>query len=641
MDPSSRVADDGEIRLIQQEALSDLLEEGYASGDEEFIACMEYFSSGADDTQAADKLLRLAEAAQSMPWPDAWLKERGEDYAGCADLDSFAGTAVATELMERIRRELRDAARELGELRRICEEPDGPYVYAELIQSEEEALTGLCERVMVTGVTGFDDIYDSMQAIEFGRLTSKKDETIDPEKREYVRLSRAGIKDRVGELKKELFSVPLSEALEQAARAEAPVRTLCSLARRFLVLFSEKKRERAVIDFSDMEHLALEILLDREVAEDGSVRVRPSDVALGYRQSFREIMVDEYQDSNAVQELLLSSIAGEPQEQGEGRERCSRFMVGDVKQSIYRFRQARPEIFLEKYSESAPVDIPADADDTGMRSLSYPGQHRRIDLHRNFRSRPEVVDAVNHVFGRIMRADLGGVEYDNDAALICGRDVTADADHRAELLLLETDIPEDADGAEDIEPDIRRREALMVAQRIKRVISELRVPVSAPDGTPSDRPARYSDIVILLRTMKGWDDTFRDVLTGQDIPVAVETGTGYFSAMEVVLLLQVLSILDDPMQDIALAAVMRSVFGGFTDEELSRIRIYDRRETGRIDTEEAAEAGAAVEAPADDQSRERVRLTGYYGALVRFSQSGEKGHEAHALAGQSRDTTGA
>ena len=319
-----------------------------------------------------------------------------------------------------------------------------------------------------------------------------------------------------------------------------------------------------------MEHYALQILLKREkVEETGGTgtdhaetkyRIVPSDVAMEYRQYFQEILIDEYQDSNLVQEYLLSAISGEE----EGR--YNRFMVGDVKQSIYKFRLARPELFLEKY------DI-----------YQETGDLCRIDLAKNFRSRIQVVDAVNDVFSRIMSREIGGIAYDDKAALYPGAVYPAQEDpaYGSELLLIrkpekgereESGIGEQhAEGAGVLVDydNVRQLEALAIAARIKQLKGSLKV---MEKSTGELRPVRYSDMVILLRTTSGWDEEFKKILEQQGIPVYITSKTGYFGALEVQELLQFLRVLDNPRQDIPLFGVMQSVFGGFTQEEIAQIR---------------------------------------------------------------------
>ena len=290
-----------------------------------------------------------------------------------------------------------------------------------------------------------------------------------------------------------------------------------------------------MIDFSDMEHFALDILLDVDGDE-----VKPSAVAMEYRDHFAEILTDEYQDSNLVQEYLLKAISGEE----EGR--FNRFMVGDVKQSIYKFRLARPELFLEKYDTYVAGE----------------GERQRIDLARNFRSRTQVVEAVNDVFGGLMSRETGGIAYDERAALYPGAVFPKSQGCESEVLLVEKP---DKDGG----MDAKEAEGLGIARKIKELKGSFQV---TDRESGSLRPVKYSDMVILLRTNSGWDEEFKSVLEKEGIPVYITSKTGYFAASEVQELLQLLRVLDNPCQDIPLFGVMKSVFGGFSEEEVAAIR---------------------------------------------------------------------
>ena len=364
---------------------------------------------------------------------------------------------------------------------------------------------------------------------------------------------------------------------------EKPVAALAELTAEFLAAYAEEKKKKNVIDFVDLEKYALQILLEKQ--EDGTWSQRRA--ALSCQAYFREVMIDEYQDSNEIQELLLCAVSGE--ETGHFR----RFMVGDVKQSIYRFRLARPEIFLEKFG-TYPV-LGEDGTQDGV-------QKERIDLDQNFRSRPEVLDCVNDVFEKIMRSENGGVEYDDAVSLKKGAEYPdAAGDYTAELLLVsdaEEDRPEPDEstgtlpessaesgsdeqvpaGADDSYDEIaalssRRKEALAIAGRIHELVGHF--PVKDENGKP--RPARYSDIVILLRSAAGWNEEFREVLEKEGIPVYVTSRTGYFAAEEIRQVLQLLQVLGNPCQDIPLYGVMRGYFGQFTQNEIAEIRIYAKR----------------------------------------------------------------
>ena len=568
LDPDFRVADEGEIKLLQQEVLAQLLEDAYAGqfvpeAPEQFHACVEYFCPGGRESVLEQHILNLSRYAGSFPWPAEWLEERKNDYAA-GDMEALVHSDYGQYLTERVNRTVEGCLEKLREVKRLCELPDGPYMYGELTEAEIEQLERL------TSCKDLEEQAAKVPAVTFARLPSKKDDSVDPAKRELAKAIRNSVKDTLSDLSESYFKTPLELAVEQGKACREPLRMLLDLVLEFDRRLLATKQERHLIDFSDMEHYALQILLKREkVEETGSIgtdraktkyRIVPSDVAMEYRQYFQEILIDEYQDSNLVQEYLLSAISGEE----EGR--YNRFMVGDVKQSIYKFRLARPELFLEKYD-----------------TYQETGDLCRIDLAKNFRSRIQVVDAVNDVFSRIMSREIGGIAYDDKAALYPGAVYPAQEDpaYGSELLLIrkpekgereESGIGEQhAEGAGVLVDydNVRQLEALAIAARIKQLKGSLQVMEKSAGEL---RPVRYSDMVILLRTTSGWDEEFKKILEQQGIPVYITSKTGYFGALEVQELLQFLRVLDNPRQDIPLFGVMQSVFGGFTQEEIAQIR---------------------------------------------------------------------
>ena len=622
LDPDFRVADEGEIKLLQQEVLAQLLEDAYAGNFvpeevltsregydneetvpemgalEQFHACVEYFCPGGRESVLEQHILNLSRYAGSFPWPAEWLEERKNDYAA-GDLDALVRSDYGQYLTERVNRTVEGCLEKLREVKRLCELPDGPYMYGELTDAEIEQLERL------TDCKNLEEQAAKIPAVTFARLPSKKDDSVDPVKRELAKAIRNSVKDTLSDLSESYFKTPLELAVEQGKACREPLRMLLDLVLEFDRRLLAAKQERHLIDFSDMEHYALQILLKREKVEESGgpgtdrtetkYRIVPSDVAMEYRQYFQEILIDEYQDSNLVQEYLLSAISGE----AEGH--YNRFMVGDVKQSIYKFRLARPELFLEKYD-----------------TYQETGDLCRIDLAKNFRSRIQVVDAVNGVFSRIMSREIGGIAYDDKAALYPGATYPAAEDpaYGSEALLIrkpekgereESGIGEQhAEGAGVLVDydNVRQLEALAIAARIKQLKGSLKV---MEKSTGELRPVRYSDMVILLRTTSGWDEEFKKILEQQGIPVYITSKTGYFGALEVQELLQFLRVLDNPRQDIPLFGVMQSVFGGFTQEEIAQIR-----------------------SGGEGHSRKRMTL---YEALKEVAQSGrtvEEGEETSA-----------
>uniref|UniRef100_UPI0040567F03 helicase-exonuclease AddAB subunit AddA n=1 Tax=Acetatifactor sp. TaxID=1872090 RepID=UPI0040567F03 len=526
LDPAFRVADEGEIKLLQQDVLGEMIEDAYASENQDFRDCVEYFCPGGRESVLEKHILDLSRYAASFPWPEEWLLARKDDY-NAETVEELCGSDYGKYLLTHVQRMVQGCVEKMDTACKICESPDGPYMYGELVEQESEQLERLA------ACRSLQEYAAKLPAINFGRLPSKKDDSVSAQKRELVKGIRSEVKETVQSIGEKFFATPLELAVEQGKECRMSVCTLIDLVLEFNRRMKEKKQEKKIIDFSDMEHYALDILLNRR--GDG---VYPSEVAMEYRQHFHEILIDEYQDSNLVQEYLLKAVSGE--ENGN----FNRFMVGDVKQSIYKFRLARPELFLEKYEWYQKEE----------------GDCRRIDLSKNFRSRTEVVDTVNDIFSRIMSREVGGIVYDEAAALYAGASYPENTGCEGELLLVEK--LGKVLGAKEAE-------ALAIAQKIKQLKAAYRV---TDKGTGELRAAHYSDMVILLRTNSGWDEVFKKVLEEEGIPVYITSKTGYFGATEVQELLQLLRVLDNPRQDIPLFGVMKSIFGGFSEEEIALIR---------------------------------------------------------------------
>lgn len=614
LDPGFRVADEGEIRLLGEEVMAELLEERFAEGREAFLHCVEYFSTGNRDNALEGHIMKLYRFAESCPWPEEWLEERKKDYDihSVEQLDAAEWTGLC---LTQLKRMAKDCIGRLEECLALCGQPDGPWMYAETLEREIEQLQGLAE------VDVYHEGYAAFQALSSMRLPSKKDDAVSAEKRNMVKELRKEIRASLARLQELYFPCPAETAVKYMEGSLGAVCELTDLALAYGRRLAQRKREENIIDFGDMEHFALSILVEK--TEDG---YGPTKTALDYRAYFKEILIDEYQDSNLVQEYLLRSISGED----EGKE--NRFMVGDVKQSIYRFRLARPEIFMEKYDSYGPEE----------------GKRQRIDLHRNFRSRTQIIDTVNYIFAQIMRRNPGGVEYDEAAFLRPGasypeaggteRDAMEDAGrgispYRTELLLTEKPVEEtkeeetkgarrqeerteqteraagrrtEEEGtetagayggentAEEKKMSARQREAYVVAKRIRELAGTLPV---TEKKTGVQRPCRYGDIVVLLRTNAGWDDVFRAVFKEEGIPSHAAVSTGYFAAGEIRTLLQLLRVLDNPEQDIPLFGVLSSFFGGFDDHEIAKLRAGDstveqnREKSLYVCLREAAERG--------------------------------------------------
>ena len=508
LDPGFRMGDQGELRLLQGDILEDLLEEEYVAGEADFLYFVDTFAHGKTDAGIAELIQKLYESAASHPWPEEYLD-------ACLTAESTDGKKF---LLEQLAARLRDDAERMDYALSICAEPDGPESYLPNVAQEKQALRYAAE------ATELQELVLRTQAIRYERLKPTKS---------ALKGRVTAIRDDVKKDTKDIAGLPVVLDPEAEARMEAGIERcmqgLVRLTKKFSTRYQEEKEKRHVLDFGDLEHKALEILYTTDA--DG-VR-HPSAIADDVAQQYREILVDEYQDSNFVQEELIRALSaarfGRPDV----------FQVGDVKQSIYSFRQARPDLFLMKYQDP-----------------DYP----KIELSRNFRSRNEVVRAVNRVFHRVMRPMLGGIDYNEKVALHYGYPKAPESEeidprYQTELLLLEVskETSEELFGAQMSKEEA---EAHMIAERIQRLHA---------DGV------KYRDMVILLRSPGSWADTLVEILGADGVPAYCTSNEGYFDTVEVETVLALLDVIDNPQQDIPLAAVLHSPIYQFTDEELAEL----------------------------------------------------------------------
>lgn len=590
LDPAFRVADEREIKLLQQETLAELLEDAFAEGRPEFHDCVEILCPKGREKVLEEQIVNLSRYAASFPWPEEWLKERKKDYQA-EDKEALLTGQLRKYFLHYAEGVLDGCIHKLDQAIRLAQMPDGPYVYGELLDGEKEQLEDALEALRemqeadasgqdeisqepdageseeveeARGVDVLEKIGTLLEGITFGRLPSKKDDSVDADKRDLAKDLRDEVKKILGDLREQFFVLPSSVQLARSEGCSAAAATLIDLVLEFDRRMREKKQEKKLIDFNDMEHFALDVLLRRE-----NGKILPTQVARQYREYFHEILIDEYQDSNLVQEYLLRAVSGE--EDGH----YNRFMVGDVKQSIYHFRLARPELFMEKYLQ-----------------YQKSGRKRRIDLSKNFRSRKEVIDSVNNTFRLVMSREVGGIDYDDDAALYLGasypeiaaaqEDGKNKADSNAwteeagnacrvvarsdamqsELFLVEKP-------GKDLGFQARQAEALAIAEKIRELLTNGKV---TDAKTKELRPVHYRDVVVLLRTLTGWGDAFKAVLEERGIPAYVTSKSGYFTATEVQTVLNYLRVIDNPLQDVPLFGILHSDFGGFSEEEIAMIR---------------------------------------------------------------------
>ncbi|MCR4587302.1 MAG: helicase-exonuclease AddAB subunit AddA [Lachnospiraceae bacterium] len=541
LDPDFRTCAEGEKQLLMENAMEELLERKYEEKDPVFLKLVDCY--GSDSQRGLSALIRqVAEYALSYPWPEQWLEEHRQDY----HLESVEALKKSDWYLlfgSYVRSILGDIRDEYKELLALTQEPDGPYMYGPMVESELEQLEKILE------AEDMDQLGQRFMALNFERLSTKKDDTVDEAKKQRIKNYRSDLKEKVIKpFTKKYFTHSAEEQLKRMKELAPLADAFLGVCKEYLRTFSALKRDKNIIDFTDMEHLALEIL----TTQDSTGKIVPSDVALELRDYYEEILIDEYQDSNLVQEVLLSSISR------EGIGAPNRFMVGDVKQSIYRFRMARPELFMEKY-EAYPVTD---------------GLYQRINLAKNFRSRSEVLDVVNALFYQLMGKDLGGVEYSEEVALHPGAAFKMPKDHAVEALVVDLkDIREAIPDRKTGSNDYARLEARAIALRIQRLLKEETV----QDKNGEIRPVAFRDIVILMRSPSGLDSIYQQELAQYGIPVYISSSKGYFGTTEVQSVLQLLKCVDNPRNDIPLFGTLHSFFGGFTDGELATLQAELRR----------------------------------------------------------------
>lgn len=533
LEPNFRIGDEGELKLLREDVLGKVLEQNYEEPSEAFSDFVEGYASGRTDAALNEMILQLYEFSRSYPWPEKWL----DSFVGIYRIENREELDRAewlAPLTENICFVLKDCEQLLKQALAITQQDDGPDMYEKAVQSDLEKYEGLSR------LTSFCELSGALSDIKYDRLASSRGFEGNPDKLELVKSLREQAKDVVKKLCKQYFFCSPEMMIEQLERTEPMLEEVVRLTKQFADEFAAAKRRKNLVDFHDVEHFALQILVDEETE-------KAKKTAEEFRDTFEEIMIDEYQDSNEVQETLLRSISRE--ERGEN----NIFMVGDVKQSIYRFRLARPELFMKKYDSYSLEESTT----------------QRIDLHKNFRSREEVLTCTNDIFYKIMARSLGNVEYDAEAALYPGASYPVSADFIPEILLADSND----ELLEDTElTDKKTLEAKIVAEEIKHLMKTQQVTDKAA-GTL--RAAHYSDIVILLRSLSGWADSLVEVLNGNGIPAHTVSSTGYFSTVEVQTVLSMLRLLDNPRQDIPMAAVLRSPMAGLTDEELAVLRLED------------------------------------------------------------------
>lgn len=575
LDPGFRIANETESELMRLDVLDELFEQRYSGEDEgsgDFLTLADRYGGERGDEPLYQLVQGLYDFAQSHPWPELWLSHTASAFE-VASLEELEHSDWVASLRDDALLGLEGAIAQLRKALELTRMPAGPAPYASTLEEDLSMIHGLRDIVQSTSWRYWAAPF--REAI-FGKLKAMRGDDYDKSLQDQVKEMRENAKKLVGGLANELFGRDAEQFLEELAALAPLMRTLSDLVIEFGRRYEAAKRAKGLLDFGDLEHYCLRILRD---ASSTPERIVPSVAALDYQNLFDEILLDEYQDTNMVQEAIVSLI----ERPGNG----NRFMVGDVKQSIYRFRLAEPNLFLAKYKAyraQAETTEPSD-------NMMSGGQ--RIDLARNFRSRREVVDGVNGVFRGIMRENVAEMDYDARAELVCGAsypdpDKPGSCSIQFAVLDRGTSVNDYAESAEDeslgedsddalmraeelAELNVAQLEARWIAGRLSELVSS---GFKVYDGKSGRyRPMEWRDVVILLRATKQWSPILIEELQEKGIPAYAELSSGYFEATEVETMLSVLRVIDNPHQDIPLAATLRSPFFAMTAEELARIRI--------------------------------------------------------------------
>ena len=544
--PNFRIADNAELELIKQETLEELFDKKYEKEDKSFLKLLETYTTYSSDEPLKELILNIYNFIQSHPFPNEWLEEQVQKYnlELKQELD-FAKTKWGEIIIQNLKEELLDSKIKLEQVKKSIEKFEELKKYILVLAQDIQEL----ENILL--LETWDEIYNAINMVNFEKWPI--DRKIILEEKEVAKEQRNEIRKYI---KKsfEIIDCNSSKANEDIFNMYEILKSLKEIVFEYNELLKQVKKEKNIVDFSDIEHMALKILLKRE-----NNNYVPTPIALKYKDKFKEIAIDEYQDSNLVQESILTSISN-------GK---NIFMVGDVKQSIYKFRQARPELFLDKY-ETYELEDNKDA------------QGNKIQLFKNFRSRENILDTTNLIFKDIMSKNLGDIDYSEEEYLNLGASFEDTEKQsikaKTEILIIDNKIDND-----DLEENLLEEpienielEAKFVAKKIKEILDSRQVVFDKKQGY---RPITYKDMVILLRSTKDKANIFENELINLNIPVYSDTSLEYLNSIEIQTIMNLLKVIDNPTIDIPLVGTLRSMIGGFTDNELIKIRLMDKNKS--------------------------------------------------------------
>ena len=540
-----KIADTAEIDLLKQEVLDDLFEQKYTENDKDFIELLENYTNYRGDEALQELVLKIYKFIQSSPFPLKWLQEKLE-LLKIEDKD-ISQTIWGKLIIQTVDDDIQESIMQLEVTKSKM------ALYPEMTKFYQTISEDIINLQDLQKYNSWDELYIKLLNFNFSKWPV--DKKVINDLKEDSKEIRDKVKKHIKEKTAKLLSCSQEQAVKDLKIITPILEKLSNLITEFTKNFAEKKKEKNCIDFNDIEHFALKILLDENN--------NPTEVAKKYKEKFEEIAIDEYQDSNLVQEAILTSIS-------KGN---NIFMVGDVKQSIYKFRQARPELFLQKYDEYKNKEEKTQEDNL------------KIQLFRNFRSRQNILNITNLVFETIMSKELGDINYNENEYLNYGANYPEPEEIKNYAGIAELDIidlkedesitafegEEDEEEQERVEDDVL--EAKFVANKIQELLDSDYMVFDKKQGYRKIRP---KDIVILLRATSNLSPIYEKELSDLELPVFSDTSGTYLDTVEIQTILSVLKIIDNPLQDIPLVVVLRSSICNFTDNDLITIRLTDR-----------------------------------------------------------------
>lgn len=540
-----KIADTAEIDLLKQEVLDDLFEQKYTENDKNFIELLENYTNYRGDEALQELVLKIYKFIQSSPFPIKWLQEKLE-LLKIKDKD-ISQTIWGKLIIQTVDDDIQESIMQLEVTKSKM------ALYPEMTKFYQTISEDIINLQDLQKYNSWDELYIKLLNFNFSKWPV--DKKVINDLKEDSKEIRDKVKKHIKEKTAKLLSCSQEQAVKDLKIITPILEKLSNLVTEFTKNFAEKKKEKNCIDFNDIEHFALKILLDENN--------NPTEVAKKYKEKFEEIAIDEYQDSNLVQEAILTSIS-------KGN---NIFMVGDVKQSIYKFRQARPELFLQKYDEYKNKEEKTQEDNL------------KIQLFRNFRSRQNILNITNLVFETIMSKELGDINYNENEYLNYGANYPEPEEIKNYAGIAELDIidlkedesitafegEEDEEEQERVEDDVL--EAKFVANKIQELLNSNYMVFDKKQGYRKIRP---KDIVILLRATSNLSPIYEKELSDLELPVFSDTSGTYLDTVEIQTILSVLKIIDNPLQDIPLVVVLRSSICNFTDNDLITIRLTDR-----------------------------------------------------------------